>query len=149
MATESLSPPVLACACASLRRAARAVTRLYERELRDSGGGLKVTQFMLLQALEIKGPSPQKGLGELLALDATTLSRTLRPLERSGWIHAGEGADRRVVRWSLTPAGRRRLARAQPGWERAQARLRAELPVEHWEALVGDLAAVAGAARRA
>jgi DNA-binding MarR family transcriptional regulator len=147
MTTESHSTPVLACACASLRRAARAVTRLYERELK--GSGLTVTQFTLLQALELVGPSPQREVGDLLALDATTLSRTLRPVERAGWIRAGGGDDRREVRWSLTPAGRRRLARARPDWERAQARLRAEVPPAHWEALVGDLAAVAGAARRA
>ena len=136
--------PALDCACASLRRAARAVTRAYETELRDAG--LRATQFTLLQALERMGTSPQTALGELLALDSTTLSRTLRPLARAGWIREGEGTDRREVRWSLTPAGRRRLARAQPSWERAQARLRARLSAKHWKLLVDDLATVAAAA---
>lgn len=145
MTLESL--PALACACASLRRAARAVTRLYEQELQ--GMGLRATQFTLLQALERKGTSPQRALGDLLALDPTTLSRTLRPLERAGWIRASAGQDRRVVRWTLTSAGRRLLARAQPAWERAQARFRAELAPKHWTFLVEDLAAVAAAARRA
>lgn len=139
--------PALACACASLRRAARAVTHLYEQELQ--GMGLRVTQLTLLQALERKGTSPQGGLGELLALDPTTLSRTLRPLERAGWIRASPGQDRREVRWRLTPAGRRRLARAQPAWERAQERFRAELRPKHWAFLVEDLPAVAAAAQRA
>jgi DNA-binding MarR family transcriptional regulator len=145
MAADAL--PVLACACASLRRAARAVTQLYEAELRVTG--LRVSQLTLLQALQRMGSSPQSALGELLALDATTLSRTLRPLARAGWIRATRGHDRRETRWSLTAAGRRRFARARAPWERAQARLRTRLRPEHWKLLVEDLALVAGAARRA
>ena len=142
MARESL--PLLACACANLRRTARVVTQLYEAELQ--GTGLRATQFTLLQALELMGAASQGALGGLLALDATTLSRTLPPLERAGWIHATAGRDRREVRWSLTPAGRRRFAGALPAWERAQERLRAGLPARHWKMLTEDLAAVAAAA---
>src|SRR5712691_3271022 len=146
MRAEALPLPVLDCACASLRRAARAVTQAYDAALQ--GTGLRATQFTLLQALERKGTSPQTALGELLALDSTTLSRTLRPLARAGWIRAGAGPDRREVRWSLTPAGRRRLARARPAWERAQSRLRSRVGAKHWKLLVDDLATVAAAARR-
>lgn len=145
MTAEAL--PALGCASASLRRAARAVTQLYDAALRPTG--LRVTQFTLLQALERIGSRPQARLGELLALDPTTLSRTLRPLARAGWIRATPGRDRRVVRWSLTPAGRRRLARAWPAWERVQERLRSRLGPAHWTLVVEDLAAVAAAAQRA
>jgi DNA-binding MarR family transcriptional regulator len=147
MARESLPPlPLLACACASLRRTARVVTQLYETELQ--GTGLRIAQFTLLQALEqMRGAASQGALGRLLALDATTLSRTLPPLERAGWIRAAAGKDRREVRWSLTPAGRRRLAGALPAWERAQQRLRNGLPARHWRMLIEDLAAVGAAAR--
>ena len=143
MARESL--PALACACASLRRTARVVTQLYDTELQ--GTGLRVTQFTLLQALEQMGAGSQGALGRLLALDATTLSRSLPPLERAGWIRAAAGRDRREVRWSLTPAGRRRLASALPAWERAQERLRTALPARYWRMLTEDLAAVGAAAR--
>ncbi|SRR6266571_897881 len=142
MARESL--PLLACACASLRRTARVVTQLYETELQ--GTGLRATQFTLLQALEQLGAASQGALGRLLALDPTTLSRTLPPLERAGWIRAAAGRDRREVRWSLTPAGRRRLAGALPAWERAQERLRTGLPAKHWRMLIEDLASVGAAA---
>src|SRR5256885_17196632 len=145
MARESL--PLLACACASLRRLARVVTQLYETELQ--GTGLRATQFTLLQALEQMGAGSQGALGRLLGLDPTTLSRSLPPLERAGWIRAAAGKDRREVRWGLTPAGRRRLARAYPAWERAQQRLRAELPARQWRMLVQDLAAVGAAAQAA
>ena len=138
--------PTLDCACASLRRAARAVTRAYESELRNSK--LRVTQFTLLQVLERMGTSPQSALGELLALDSTTLSRTLRPLARAGWIREGKGTDQREVRWSLTPGGRRLLARAKPAWQRAQARLRAGLLPAHWKMLIDDLPTVAAVARK-
>jgi DNA-binding MarR family transcriptional regulator len=145
MSAEAL--PALACAAASLRRAARAVTRLYDAALRDSG--LRVTQFTLLQALQQSGSTSQARLGELLALDPTTLTRTLRPLADAGWIRAMPGRDRREARWTLTPAGRERMARARPAWERAQARLRARLRPAHWRLLVEDLAVVAAAAQRA
>jgi DNA-binding MarR family transcriptional regulator len=117
------------------------VTQLYEAELQ--GTGLRATQFTLLQALEQMGTASQGALGRLLGFDPTTLSRTLPALARAGWIRAGQGKDRRQVRWSLTPAGRRRFTRALPAWERAQERLRARLPVRHWNMLTRDLAAVA------
>src|SRR3989475_12918927 len=92
---------------------------------------------------------PYTTLFRSLALDPTTLSRTPRPLAAAGWIRAARGPDRREVCWTLTPAGRRRLARARPAWTRAQARLRAELPPKHWALLIEDLTAVATAAGRA
>src|SRR5213080_2504071 len=86
MARKALAPtppvPSLPCACANMRRAARAVTQLYDAALRPSG--LRITQFTLLRALaRAGGPMTQDALGELLAVDSTTLSRTLRQLERS------------------------------------------------------------------
>lgn len=83
----------------------------------------------------------------LYELSTPALSRTLRPLERAGWIHATPGIDRREVRWSLTPAGRKRLARAWPAWEGAQERLRARLRPEHWTLVIEDLAVVGAAAQ--
>jgi len=142
VAAESV--PALPCACANLRRAARAVTRDYEAALKATG--LNPTQHTLLQTLELLGLSPQGALGDLLAIDSTTLTRTLRPLEHAGWVRAGSGADRREVRWALTPRGQRRLARARPAWERAQARLRTQRGAEVWARLAAELGAVAGAA---
>ena len=112
----------LECACASLRRAARAVTQQYDGALRAVG--MRATQFTLLQALVRAGPLPQGELGELLAIDTTTLSRTLGLLERQGWVRARPGTDRRVRRWSVTAAGRRAYQRGVPHWERAQEQLR-------------------------
>jgi DNA-binding MarR family transcriptional regulator len=126
--------PVLPCACAGLRRAARAVTRLYDAALRPTG--LRATQFTLLQALAVAvTPLKQGALGELLALDTTTLSRTLRPLESAKWIRSFPGADGRERYIELTPGGRRVLDRATPAWERVQHRLQNALGPGDWAAL--------------
>jgi DNA-binding MarR family transcriptional regulator len=137
----------LPCACANLRRAARAVTQLYDQELR--GSGLKSTQFTLLQVLaEISGTT-QGGLGDFLALDSTTLTRTLRPLIRRGWVRGIQGRDRRERIYQLTAAGRRELGGLTPRWELAQQRLRKALGASAWKRMQSGLAEVAEAAQRA
>jgi DNA-binding MarR family transcriptional regulator len=130
-----------------LRRASRAVTQVYDQELR--GSGLRVTQFTLLQALELSGNLTQGRLGELLSLDSTTLTRTLRPLLGRGWMRSLPGEDRRERHFQLTPAGRRQLQYARPGWERAQQRLQKALGVRDWQGLQTVLVAVTEAAQRA
>ncbi len=140
------APGRLDCACANLRRAARAVTQLYDGALRPMG--LRATQFTLLQVLGRRGAVTQAALGEFLAIDSTTLSRTVRLLERVGWVRRAPGDDRRERHLELTPSGRRVLARATPAWERAQRRLRDRVGVRHWLALQDLLETMAGAARR-
>lgn len=135
----------LPCACANLRRAARAVTQHYEGELRATG--VRVTQFTLLQVLARAGPIRQGQLGELLAMDSTTLTRTLKLLLEEGWIRKAVGADRRQRYFELTAAGRRQMQEAMPHWERAQARLRKSLGEAGWGELERVLARVGKAAR--
>ncbi len=137
--------PTLGCACASLRRAARAVTQLYEEALR--GTGLRPTQFTLLQVLARRGELTQAELGGMLAMDSTTLTRTLRPLAARGWIRARPGDDRRERWYAVTPAGRREIDRARPAWEAVQQRLRARVGAGRWPGLLEELAALAGLAR--
>ena len=143
MGAEAL--PVLDCVCASLRRAARAATQRYEAALK--GSGIKLTQFTLLWALDRLGPAPQSALVKFLALDATTLSRTLRPLAKAGWIREGDSADARETRWELTPAGQRKLLRTIPIWERAQHDFRGRIGKKKWAMLLDELARVAAAAQ--
>ena len=141
------SLPMLPCACANLRRATRAVTQLYDQELRETG--LRVTQFTLLQVLERIEPVAQGRLGEILALDTTTLSRTLRPLEERGWIRSQPGDDQRERHWSLTSGGRKKLAASKRPWNRAQDRLTARLGKKEWDRLQAVLVAATEAAQRA
>jgi len=91
----------------------------------------------------------QGALGELLAVDSTTLSRTLGPLERSKWIRRVAGTDARERRIELSAQGRRVLERATPAWERVQRRLRAELGTRDWAALEQLLTSAVAAVRGA
>ena len=131
----------LPCVGTSLRRAARAVTRLYDRELRASG--LRSTQFTLLQALEIAGEVTQGRLGSILSLDSTTLTRSLQALIEEGWVKETRGDDRRERYLRLTPSGRRRYEETKPAWRRAQNHLIKALGRD-WEELDADLRRITG-----
>ncbi len=136
----------LPCACANLRRAARAVTQLYDQELRPVG--LRATQFTLLQVLEAVGKTTQGRLGDLLWIDSTTLTRTLRPLLRKGWVGSVPGPDRRERLLRLTATGRRELDRVRPHWERAQRRLKRALGEANWLRIQKALVGITEAAER-
>ncbi len=123
----------LPCACANLRRASRVVTQYYDAFLRPAG--LRVTQFTLLQALVQAPEISQKQLGELLEIDSTTLSRTLAPLRKKGWLGSHSAEDRRESRLSLTAAGMREYKRALPHWQEAQKSLEHALGKEFWNHL--------------
>jgi len=134
--------PLLPCACANLRRAARAVTRLYNRELLPEG--VEITQFALLMALNQVGEISQGELGEILALDSTSLTRMLKLLKEHGWVRAHEGDDRRVRLFRLTKTGRKKFQECLPRWKRAQDQLRAALG----EKIMGQLGGVLGEVTR-
>jgi DNA-binding MarR family transcriptional regulator len=127
--------PALPCACANLRRAARAVSRLYNHELRSQH--IEITQFTILMALERAGEISQGNLGQLLGLDSTTLTRMLALLRKRGWIREKQGDDRRVRIIDLTAAGRTKLQQGLPHWKRAQDRLRSALGEEATSQLSG------------
>ena len=95
--------PELPCMCANFRRTARALTQMYEEALRPLG--LRATQFTILQALERAGEVSQGRLGEMLAMDSTSLTRTLALMARKGWIAEKRGEDRRERRIRLSIAG--------------------------------------------
>jgi DNA-binding MarR family transcriptional regulator len=126
--------PALPCMCATLRRAARALTQMYERELRPLG--LRSTQLTILQVLSRTGELTQRKLGEILAMDSTSLTRTLAVMLRDGWITERRGEDRRQ-RWiGMSRAGEKKLSAALPVWEKVQARLRREIGPQSWNSLM-------------
>jgi DNA-binding MarR family transcriptional regulator len=136
--------PSLPCMCASFRRTSRALTQLYDQALRPTG--LRATQFTLLQALDLAGEVTQGKLGEILAMDSTTLTRTLAIMVRRGWIASRPGEDRRERRLRLSPAGQHQLKRGLEQWEKVQRRLRRRLGANRWQSLLkltNQVAAVA------
>jgi DNA-binding MarR family transcriptional regulator len=132
------------CLCAALRKASRAMTRIYDAELR--GAGLRSTQHSLLRLLSRSGEVRKGDLGEMAALDESTLTRSLRPLQKSGWITIRAGTDRREKLIAITEAGKGKVEQARPAWSKAQKRMRSALPSETWDYLFTTLPYVTKAA---
>src|SRR6267378_3656079 len=114
--------PALPCMCANFRRTARALTQLYDRALRPQG--LRATQFTVLQFLSLAGEVSQGQMGQMLAIDSTTLTRTLAIMLRHRWVKELRGEDRRE-RWLwLTTAGETQFKQALHAWGLFQSYLR-------------------------
>jgi DNA-binding MarR family transcriptional regulator len=129
-----------ACACANLRKAARAVTQVFDEALAPSG--LRATQFTLLVTNRLMGESTINELAERMVMDRTTLSRNLKPLVRNGLLEVRSGEDGRTRLVRLTPAGEQALEEAYPLWQQAQQETVSALGEERYEALLGDVAQV-------
>jgi DNA-binding MarR family transcriptional regulator len=106
------------CLCLASRRAARAITRAFERELR--GSGVRVTQFSVLVQLSLRGALTIGDLAEALGVERTTLTRNLALIEENGWARIRPGEDARSRNVEITPKGRAALADALPAWRAAQ-----------------------------
>ncbi|WP_114952375.1 MarR family winged helix-turn-helix transcriptional regulator [Sphingosinicella terrae] len=134
------------CLCFRTRRLSRLITRAYDEALRPTG--LQATQLTLLNAVAMGGADgqPMPRLTSILAMDATTLSRNLRPLEREGLIGIRQREDDRRARvaW-VTPAGEARLEAALPFWRQAHSRIEAALGPDLADGLREGLDAAAGA----
>lgn len=125
------------CACFKVRKAARAVTKLYEEVLRPIG--LRATQFSLLMAARVIGPVTVVKLAQITVMDRTTLTRNLQILEKRRLIEIKPGEDRREREVTLTASGMEVLAKAVPLWEEAQDRVRQGLGEEKLRNLMDDL----------
>jgi DNA-binding MarR family transcriptional regulator len=116
--------------CATFRRASRALSQHYEEALRPIG--LRTTQFTILQSLSLAGEVTQGTLGQMLAMDSTSLTRTLAIMGRHGWIAKRRGEDRREWRIRLTKTGEAQLKHALPYWQKVQTQLRNQLGDDVW-----------------
>jgi DNA-binding MarR family transcriptional regulator len=116
------------CLCLHVQRAARALARRFDEALRPLG--LTNGQFSLLMSLNRPKPAGMGSVASLLAMDRTTLTAALKPLERRGLIKVmADPEDRRSRLLALTPKGTRLLAEAMPIWESTHREV---------EALLGD-----------
>ena len=118
------------CVCNTLRMVTRAVTQLYDDVLRPSG--LRVTQFSILATIGRIGEANLKQLEDTLAIDQTTLTRSLNLLERDGVIERASHPDGRIKAMTLTSKGRRALETARPLWARTQDKVLRELGTKAW-----------------
>jgi DNA-binding MarR family transcriptional regulator len=129
------------CLCLHLQRAARALARRFDAALRPVG--LTSGQFSLLMSLNRAEPPTMGQVSALLAMDRTTLTANLKPLERRELVTVTvDPADRRARRMRLTPAGRTALAAAVPIWERTHGEIERLLGGSSPERLRADLRAL-------
>ena len=107
------------CLCLASRRAARSITRAFDRKLRANG--LRATQFTILVMLTRAGPLSIGHLADALGAERTTLTRNLALIEANGWVRIRVGDDARLRVVGITPKGRAAVAAALPAWRAAQA----------------------------
>ncbi len=126
MTKAKSSPPALqtaprGCTNFKLRQLLRRVSLVYDRALAESG--LKTTQFSLLTHVEKLGPITQAELAKVMAMDSSTLSRNLKPLQSAGWVAIQAGADARSHALTMTASGSKKRVETQVLWKRAQLQL--------------------------
>ena len=126
------------CLCLHVQRAARALARRFDIALRPLG--ITNGQFSLMMSLNRPEPPPMGPVASLLAMDRTTLTAALKPLERQGWLTVmADPKDKRGRLLQLTEAGRAILSAAVPIWQRVHAEVEAGLASGDAERLRRDL----------
>src|SRR5882672_11228228 len=121
------------CACFDLRRATRAVSRMYDDFLRDAG--LNITQFSMLRLICAEKELSISTLGRYMVMERTSITRALAPLERDGLIRSRPGTDKRIRVVSLSNKGRRLVEDAEPKWRQAQEALLETIGEVRWRAM--------------
>lgn len=130
------------CLCLHAQRAARALARRFDEALRPVG--LTNQQFSLLMALNRPEPPTMAPVARLLAMDRTTLTAALKPLEKRGLVVVeADPNDRRGRRMRLTEAGHAVLLDALPVWRQTHADIEAALPQLDMDELRASLRALA------
>ena len=109
------------CSHMKLRRLTRLISRHYDAHL--SKCGLKTTQYSMLAIIADRGPLQQGELARVLSLDASTLTRNLRPLLEAGLVSVDAGRDARSRQVSATAAGRDLRMQARQHWKQRPAGL--------------------------
>lgn len=128
--------PASVSACASLRRANRAVSHLYDLVLAPTG--LRGTQYIILRTIEHAGEIAHCDLARMFAASEENFSRRLASARTAGWVRMKVGKRHRRV-YCLTEQGRKLLEVTTPYWQRAQERMRLEMGDLDW-AMLSDFA---------
>jgi DNA-binding MarR family transcriptional regulator len=129
------------CLCLHVQRAARAVARRFDEALRPVD--LTNGQFSLLMSLNRPEPAPMRQVASLLAMDRTTLTANLKPLERRGLLKIEtDPDDRRSKFLRLTRAGRNLMVKAMPIWIETHALLDRMVTATGLDELRADLRAL-------
>jgi len=133
------------CVCYNLRKASSTITRLYDEFLKPSG--IQATQLSILLGTKILQPVTLKRLSKASVMDRTTLSRNLKPLEKSRLVRVEPGQDRRERIVTLTDSGEEVLTKAYPLWEHAQDKITGGLNQKGLDTLLSSLSEVVALTR--
>jgi DNA-binding MarR family transcriptional regulator len=128
------------CAAANIRRASRAITRLYGQFM--AATGLEPTQYSLLVACSLTGGATVSKLADAFALDRSALARNLAVLQKRGLVKVKAGDDRRTRKIALTPFGEATLANALTHWRKAQTAVETRFGAERLQKLISELRAL-------
>lgn len=115
---ETDSPRPRGCTNYRIRQLMRQVAHHYDTELAKAG--LKGTQYALMGHVIQLGPVRPGELARAMKMDASTLTRNMRPLLETGWLRQEPGPDRRSQSVTITEAGRRKWTEAREHWKQAQ-----------------------------
>ena len=118
VAASGAAPSPRGCSSYKVRRLSRRISRHFDQIVASTG--LKTTQYSLLNHVASLGPAKPGELARAMGLDASTLTRNLKPLAAAGWVEVGPGDDERSRAVALTAAGAVKRSEAQRAWKRAQ-----------------------------
>jgi len=121
-ADSTKKPSSGVCACSALRKASRAVTQLYDNELRPSG--IRATQYSILLKIEAAGEASLTQLTSEMVMDQTTLTRSLRLLEQLHLLERVSNQDGRLKVLTLTSKGKNTVIAARALWRNAQRKMK-------------------------
>src|ERR687898_1773536 len=134
------------CSCGELRKAARAITQLYDNAFKSSG--LLSTQLVVLDAICNNDSIRISDLAKQQGLDRTTLTRNLSVLERQGFIKISSGRDHRTRIVTVTQKGRSAVAKALPLWNEVQGKVKQQMGEDVWLNLIQNLSQFVKVAHR-
>jgi DNA-binding MarR family transcriptional regulator len=129
------------CASLNFRRTSRMVTRMYDIAMQESG--VRSTQFALLVGIAKLQPVTMGTLAQVLMLDRSTLTRSLRLLEKERMIEISKRAAMRQRFLKLTHSGEKALQRSLPLWRAAHARFVEAVGADYWLKLRNELELIA------
>jgi DNA-binding MarR family transcriptional regulator len=125
------------CTCAELRKAARAVTLLYDNAFKSTG--LLSTQLSVLRIISKSDSLKVSQLAEELGMDRTTLTRNLSVLERQGFIKISPGKDHRTRIVTITSSGSTSIAKTIPLWNEVQHNVKKQMGENAWREMMQSL----------
>ena len=121
------------CTCTEIRRAARKLTSFYDSALAPAE--ITITQYSILASIGRAGRLSHTALAEKLGMDRTTLTRNLRALIEATWVAVTSGEDHRQHLLQLTAAGKKKLNRSLPLWEKIQNQFISEIGAQQLQEL--------------